>query len=332
MTRVDRDRRRFLKTTAAAAVVTSVPGLVFADQATDEPNWFSKPGRVVRVHHPGAMETMKKPNAEVVASMVERAVMELTGAKDPASAWKQFVGPKDVVEIKINCLGKRYNSTNAETVQAIITGLVSAGVDRNEIYIYDMYGSHMRSTREKLFRPDGKRVGFAEQWGYDRNATKHGAGKSKFAAILGKVTAVINVPVMKSHSLSQVTGALKNMTHGHVHNPSRFHRNGCVPGIPEIYAHPKIVGKVRLTIMDGLRLLYHGGPQDSPRHRIIQNHIYASTDPVALDRILFERIQEARKEHKKRPLEEPAFLAPAQELGLGVADRSKIDLVEVDLA
>jgi len=344
------DRRSFLSTTAkglgAAALLAAgvrpaaaepgapaapAPPVAPAAPAAPGRAFFQAPGRVVQVEHGGAMESMTRPKDEVVQQMVEQALMKLTGAADPQKAWAEFVVPADVVEIKINTLGKRHNSSNAATVQAILNGLKSAGVKPEAIFIYDMYGSHMRSTRDALLRPDGKQVGFSEQWGYGERV-EHGAGKSRFASILERVTAVINVPVMKTHALSGITGALKNMTHGHVDNPSRFHKDGCVPGIPEIYAYPLIKDKVRVSIMDGLRLLYHGGPQDSPKHRILHNRIYAATDPVALDTILLERIQAARKEGKMKALDLPAFLAAAAKLGLGEADRAKIRLDELKLA
>ena len=296
------------------------------------PGWLKVPGKVIQVRNPAAMKSMRKPNAEVVAGMVDEAVKRLAGESDLKAAWSRFVSADDKVEIKVNCLGKRYNSTNQETVQAIMAGLELVGIPKDHIFIYDMYGGHLRLSRQPLFRPDGKRVGFADQWGYERKPITHGAGKSKLAKILGRVTAVINVPVMKTHSLCKITGALKNMTHGHVHNPSRFHKGGCVPGIPEIYSLPEVGGKVRLSIMDGLRLLYHGGPQDSPKHRIVHNTIYAATDPVALDTILLERIQAARKEGKKRALATPVHLAAAAKAGLGEADRAKIVLEEVNQA
>lgn len=315
---------------AAAAPAAAEPAAAPA-AAAPAPGWLKAPGRVVQVRNPAAMKSMKKPDEAAVQAMVDEAVRRIAGESDLKAAWARFVAPTDTVEIKVNCLGKRYNSTNEETVKAIIAGLLLVGVPRDQILIYDMYGGHLRMSRQPLFKPDGKLVGFADQWGYEDTPTEHGAGKSKLAKILGRVSAVINVPVMKSHALSGITGALKNMTHGHVHNPSRFHKGGCVPGIPEIYALPQIQGKVRLSIMDGLRLLYDGGPQDSPKHRIVHNTIYAATDPVALDTILLERIQAARKEGRKRALETPAHLAAAAALGLGEADRAKIELIEATL-
>ncbi|MDY0061071.1 MAG: DUF362 domain-containing protein [Myxococcota bacterium] len=292
--------------------------------------WPSQPGRIVAVHHAGAMEKMEKPRLDVVGQMVDRGLLEFTGKSDLAAAWSQFVEPADVVEIKINCLGQRHNSSNAETVQAILRGLQAAGVKRENILIYDLYGGHLRSTRESLFRPDGKLVGYGEQWGYNEETLRLGGVKTNLAKILDRVTAVINVPVMKSHDNSQVTGALKNMTHGHVKNPGGFHKNNCA-GIPHVYSHPKIKDKVRLNIMDGLRLLYHGGPQDSPKHKLIHNTLYFATDPVALDSMLFDVIQDHRKKYKVRPLIVPSYLPTAEQMGLGVFDRAKIQITPIEL-
>lgn len=346
-------RREFVTSAAqglgAAAIVAATGGLAMAQQpaagaaaqpaaAGDPPAlpggapaaWLNEPGKIIAVHHADAMENMANPRGEIVGEMVDRGVMELAGKTDLASAWSRFVCPADVVEIKINTLGKRHNSTNGETVMAIQRGLMAAGVKPENIFIYDLYGSHMRSSGYKMFRPDDKQVGYGESWGFEKQPTQHGAGKSSFANILGRVTAVINVPVMKDHSQTLITGAMKNMTHGHVSNPGSYHATGG-PGIPKIYAHPKIRDKVRLTIMDGLRLLYNGGPQDNPKHKIIHNTIYVTTDPVAMDTLLFDRIQEQRAKAKLRPLKLPEQLTVGEELGLGVHDRSKIKIVPIEL-
>jgi hypothetical protein len=55
------------------------------------------------------------------------------------------------------------------------------------------------------------------------------SGSDSFLAALAECTAVINVPFLKTHQLATMTSCLKNLSHGLVRHPARFHANGCDP-------------------------------------------------------------------------------------------------------
>ena len=141
-------------------------------------------------------------------------------------------------------------------------------------------------------------------------------------------TALINVPVFKDHNLSGITGAMKNMTHGNINNPHHYHKHDCNPQIADIYNHPRLKDKVRLTICDALKIQYEGGPQASMRHRVAHHRIYAATDAVAMDAWGLKEIEALRKKAGKIPISirhKGNYLVRAQKLGLGIADTRKID-------
>ena len=98
-------------------------------------------------------------------------------------------------------------------------------------------------------------------------------------------------------------------------------------------SHPYIKNKLRLTICDGIRAQYNGGPAYKPQWAWNANVILLSQDPVALDRIGYELIENKRKEMGFPPLRkvnrEPKWIKTASELGLGEGDIKKIEVIKV---
>lgn len=43
-----------------------------------------------------------KPSEEVVYMMLESCILKLTGEMDIKEAWLQFVGPEDIISLKVN--------------------------------------------------------------------------------------------------------------------------------------------------------------------------------------------------------------------------------------
>ena len=141
--------------------------------------------------------------------------------------------------------------------------------------------------------------------------------------------APINVPVLKDHDPAGVSIGLKNF-YGAIHNPNKYHDNNytihCYLNI-----HPYINDKLRLIACDALTLLYQGGPANNPQHAIDYCGLLVSQDPVALDRIGVNLIEEARKEKGLPTLKEagrePIHVATAAQRGLGTDDLKGIEWV-----
>ena len=324
-------RRQFIATTGASIVATSLIGGGTEVQAANK-----RPGEIVRVTSDKLIGKRGRPVVETATAMVDRAVMEYLGKKKAADAWSSMFSKDDLVGIKINCLGKPKMSTHPEVVKAIIAGLRSAGVPDDKIVVFDLFGGHMRMSRYRLKDKKGSvRYVHNKQWGYEKDWVKHPSGKVKFTQVLLRATKIISVPVIKNHALSGVTGALKNMAFGCIVNPSSHHRNNCNPHIANIYNMPQIRDKVALILCDGTYLQYDGGPQFNPAARKPFNSIFATTDPVAMDKMMWQYIDEFRKARRKRPLSrsrgKPLHIATAAGLGLGTDDISKIKVTEKKL-
>jgi uncharacterized protein (DUF362 family) len=144
------------------------------------------------------------------------------------------------------------------------------------------------------------------------------------------VTKIINVPILKNAGAS-VTLCLKNLAFGAITNTGRLHKQLWAETCAEVPAFPPLRDKTVLNIVDGIKGCYQGGPGANPEFITAFNTLLVGTDPVAVDRIGYDMILATRREKKIQQEESPrgrAFLELAAQLGLGTADRARIDLAK----
>ena len=272
-------------------------------------------------------------------AVMDASMRRLAGTARIDDAWASIFSAEDVVAIKVNAINGKALSTSPLLVAAITQGLVSCGVAARNILVWD------RTTRE--LEAAGFTVNFsgvgplcfgtdAPSVGYESSPTELGSIGSCYSRIVTeKATALINVPILREHSLAGVSGALKN-NYGAIHNPNKYHANGCSPFVADVNSHPAIRKKTRLNVCDALRVQVHGGPGYKPKWTREFNGILVSTDPVALDAVGLEETDRMRKTAGLRTFREesryPGYLAAASQLGLGVSERGGIDVVNLEVA
>jgi uncharacterized protein (DUF362 family) len=152
--------------------------------------------------------------------------------------------------------------------------------------------------------------------------------------ITQEVDKIINIPILKNAGGS-ITNAMKNLAYGSVSNTGRLHAKLWNDTCAEVCAFAPLRDKVVLNITDGLRGCFNGGPGANPQFICNYNTLLVSTDPVAMDRIGYDIIAEKRIAEgllKAAAPESLTFLSMATALGLGVSDKSKIDLKVFDLS
>jgi uncharacterized protein (DUF362 family) len=349
----DRDdgtsRRQFLGGAAAAGAAATLlsskpahartqPALAAQPPAGFVP--LSAPGRVVKVSKSGCLEANRLfPKADDAKEMLRRALEELTGKSDLAEAAKSFVHPEDKVCVKVNGIATQKMGTNKELVLPFIDAMIAAGVPAASITVLEQYPGFMNGTRITAKSvPAGVSVvchtnsDATMDWRDIPGTQRH----TKFVRALTESTALINFALIKDHSICGYTGALKNMTHGCSVNPHDFHDHHASPQIAILSAQDILRTRLRLCIIDGFKLMAHGGPlYKNPEYVIPHESVYASTDPVALDAIGWDLVEKARADfHLKSLTDEgrpPAYIRAAAVLGVGVADRAKISLREITI-
>src|SRR5437763_6311715 len=323
------------------------------------------PGRVVEVSNPDSILRNRVAQAEI-KSMFEQGLRELTGESSIPAAWAKFVEPADVVGIKINPSGAPACCSSPEIVRELVGGVQSVGVPANNIVVYDRYAYEIDVGSYQALVPPGVRVvgiqdAFTGLAGYDMNiycqANFFGEWETRsyMASIVAHgVTKIINVPTMKDHSASGVTGCLKNLAYGTFNNVARSHRapySFTDPLIAVMCSVEPLRSKAVLHIMDGMRQVWHGGPLTQVQDFIHPaGTLYLGTDPVAIDTVELEAIEQTRTkegapsvwEHDPASItsnyqeffhnpsknlfyRRPGHIAAAGKLGLGIADLKQID-------
>lgn len=273
----------------------------------------------------------EKVDINLLKKLLNEGICHLTNNPNPSMAWKELFTPKDRVGIKVNCLGGKGISTHPELVSAVVEGLKMAGVSERNIIVWDRLTRELEATGFKInWEGEGVRC-FGTDSSYEPDLEEVGSVGSCFSTILSRHCSVlINIPVLKDHDLAGVSLGMKNFF-GAIHNPNKYHDNNCDPYIVDLNTHPLIQKKLRLIVCDGIMAMYNGGPGFKPQGSWPFQGIILSRDPVALDCVGKEIIEEKRKEKGLPSLKdagrEPKHLTTASRRGLGIGDLKKIELV-----
>ena len=325
------------------------------------------PGSVVVVKNSRSVSENAIVEAEVY-DMIAKSLLALTGEKKLKKAWKNFVAPGERIGLKVNPVAGKMLSTSHEVTRAVIAQLEECGIDRSQLTIWDrrefeltdagftaenypgikIVGTEQMDKNGLYYGSDGKLYGehmIDKEWyywadvegEYDEYTMPYmvnGGKYSYYTRILTKdLDKVINIPILKNAG-NTVTLALKNLAFGSISNTGRLHAQLWNETCAEVCAFAPVRDKVVLNIVDGIKGCFNGGPGANPQFFCNYNTIITGTDPVSVDRIgydivLAKRIAEGlQKEGSPKALE---FMIQAEKLSLGVADREKIKLQEINL-
>jgi uncharacterized protein (DUF362 family) len=278
-----------------------------------------------------------KADTSLIMRVINRALEKITDTKNSSNAWRKLFNENDIVGIKVNCLAGKRLSPHVELIEAIINGLKSAGVREGNIIIFERFNNELEDAGFEIRKNKNSIKCFGTddlpQSGYDPQPQVIGSVGSCFSQIVSSYcTAMINVPVLKDHDLAGTSIGMKNFF-GVIHNPNKYHDSNCNPYIADLNSHTYIKDKLRLIVCDALKAQYNGGPAFKPQWAWDYRGILVGIDPVALDRIGTQIIEDRRKESNLPSLKdagrEPKYIKTAAKLGLGVDDPSLIDVIAI---
>jgi uncharacterized protein (DUF362 family) len=268
-------------------------------------------------------------------AMLEAGLCRLSGRTTAASALAMFIRPSDRVGFKINGLAGRHAATHVELVDELAVLAERVGVDPRRQIAFDRFQSDLTASGFNQQRGMGYACVGNDQAGHEEELEQMPSSASRLCLTLTKgVDSVINLPVLKQHMLAGMTGALKN-NFGCIHNPNKMHLTGCDPYVAEVNALPVIRRKQKLIIMDALRPVVHGGPSFHAPMAVPAFTLLFATDPVAIDTIGLQLLETLRAKRGLPSLDKegiPAqYLTTATQMGLGVGDRSLIEVISVEV-
>ena len=164
-----------------------------------------------------------------------------------------------------------------------------------------------------------------------REETPFASGRERMAKVLGQITALLNVPFLKTDNITGIAGALRNTSLPFVQRQARYFGNGGTPFIPDIVALPLIRPRLKLNIVNGLRAVQDKGPEVNSGCTWPHAGILVSTDPVAVDSISLDIINSRRNEINLPPVGDAKGRLPhvhaAAQKGLGTDDQDYIRLL-----
>jgi uncharacterized protein (DUF362 family) len=323
-------RRDFLRQCVTGAVALGACPLAQA-----EPGAPPAKSRVVVARDPMLRGAGAAVEAGRMEALLDRTMQTLFHRDNALEAWKKLVRPGDRVGLKVNTLGGRGISTNMQLVEAICERLQQAGIRAGDIVVWDRDSEEMERAGFRIAMGGNRVQCFGtDRVDYEEELASYGSVGSRVSKILTRYSNVlINLPVLKDHDGAGVTIALKNM-YGAIHNPNKYHPNGCDPYVADLNMLPEIRTRMRLTICDATTAMYEGGPGFKPEHSWKLNALLASEDAVALDATGWRMIERQRAEKGLKTLEAderaPHYLSTAadREHRLGNCDPGRIAVVD----
>lgn len=325
-------RREFVKTVlAGAAFLRRGDGVALSEQREAPAKSRVVIARDERLR--GAGSTV---DSQRMLGMLDRAMQSLFDRDRPIEAWRKLVRPGELVGLKVNTLGGRGISSNLQLVEAICARLQEAGVKAKDIVVWDRGSDELERAGFHLsMGGNGVQCFGTDRVDYETDLAAYGSVGSRLSKILTRhCNVLINVPVLKDHDGAGVTIALKNL-YGVIHNPNKYHPNGCDPYIADLNMLPEIRSRMRLTICDATTAMYEGGPAYKPEHSWKNNALLVSQDPVALDYTGWQMIERKRAQMGLKTLEAeqraPRYIMTAADAQhrLGIGDPKRISTVEV---
>ena len=293
--------------------------------------------KVIRIRSPLVTAASGRIDIDILYQMLEAGLRAFFGDGDCQDHLRSLFADDDVVGIKVNTLGGPGISTRVELVERFSGLLFDAGIPRKNHLVWDRSDRELRSAGYTVkasgelpcFGTDHSGTGYAEDL-----AVKGGIGSLMSRILTEYSGGIVNMPVLKDHGIAGITCALKNHF-GAIHNPNKYHDNGCDPYIADLNSLEQIRGKERLIIVDCLKVQFHGGPSFQPAWAANYGGLLIGTDPVAIDSIGYGIIEELRGKGGKEPLKgskrQPIYIRTAAKYGLGSDDLEKIDLKELTI-
>jgi hypothetical protein len=306
--------------------------------------------RVIIAQHSGAI-TAFEPRLDIIRSLVDRGLTNLTGKPTPPLAWRSLLSTQDVVGLKVFSAPGANSGTHPAVVEAVVQSLLEAALPAKQIIIWDKQLGHLRLAGFcALAERYGLRAAGSQDAGYDTNhfyespllgqlvwadhefgQKGQGVGRKSFVSKLvsQQMTKIINISPLLNHNLAGVSGNLYGLAFGSVDNTLRFAGDAerLATAVPEIYALPVLGDRVVLNIVDALVAQYYGEERSLLHYSGVPSQLRLSTDPVALDVLSIQELERLR-EAAHAPATKPSLQLwqNAALLELGVADPRNIQV------
>lgn len=326
------NRRKFLKRSFLWGGSLWLPQSLWASGIAEAP-----PKSRVVIARDHSVFRHNRLDEERVSHLLDLAVQTYFNDDSPVRAWQKIVHPGEVIGIKVNCLSGR-GSTHKELVHVLVERLQQAGIRANDIIIWDRLNSDLEEAGFRIkTKGKGPLIFGNDAVGFAPRLFVYGqAGSLLTRTVTNLCDGIINVGLLRDHSIAGVSISLKNLF-GAIHNPNKYHLNAGDPYIADVNAFSPIRRKVRFTIVDALEAQYHGGPAYMPQWRWQFKGLLVGRDRVAIDYTGWQIIESKRQKMGLPSLKsedrEPNYIFTASDAdhALGQSDPKRIETIRVSV-
>ena len=277
-------RREFLKRTSKATALAAVTGITGYHFYNREP-WDSAP---IVLRQAPSFEVAADPLfPQVTLAVNEDHIAALNATLDAIGGIKRFVKPGDRVTIKPNVGWDRSAAQAANTSPILVGEMVrlvkEAGASQiivTDVTCNEARRCFLRSGIREAVEKQGSQVVLAKPDDFVE-ADLGGVMLTQWPVLKHFLDTdkLINMPIIKQHSLSSATLGMKNL-YGIIGG----RRNQLHQQIDQSIVDLTRFAKPTLTVIDGTRVLMRGGPQGGSLDDVeIRHTVISATDPVAAD-------------------------------------------------
>jgi uncharacterized protein (DUF362 family) len=319
------DRRTFLKSLAVAGLAVTCPNLAGCRKEDK-----AEPAVPAMTRNPEAanLGLAIARGGDDPKKLVRAAVENLGGMS-------RFVSGGDVVVVKPNIGWSRTPeqaaNTNPLVVEAIVEMCLDAGAQR--VKVFDLpcnpaARTYSMSGIAEAARRAGAEVTFMDDRKFKDIAIPEGEAVKSWKVYTEAFDAdvLINVPILKHHSMARVTIGMKNLMGLLGGNRESIHIH-----FDQKLADINTVIRPHLTVIDAFRVLKAHGPNSgTPRDVELARQVIAGCDPVAVDAYgtrLFGEVTGS-------PLtgNDIGYIRLGHRMGLGEIDLEKVEKRYVEVA
>ncbi|HAM50508.1 MAG TPA: cytoplasmic protein, partial [Nitrospiraceae bacterium] len=255
------------------------------------------------------------------AEKMVRAAIEKIGGMG------RFVSPNDKVLLKPNAAWDRQPEQAANTNPAVVSAIVKLCLEAraSEVWVTDVsvndpYRCFARSGIEDATKRAGGKIKIASDNDFVLTDLKGEVLKVwPVSAFYHEVDKLINLPVVKQHSLSKCTIAMKNLYGSLGGQRNRLHQDINT-------AIADLVSAIRptLTVVDATRVLKRNGPTGGNLSDVaIENTVIAGADLVAAESYALRFLD--------LKAEDIPFITMAEKRGIGISDLKLLNVAEIEV-
>jgi hypothetical protein len=259
--------------------------------------------------------------------MLDASIAQLTGLSDAAEAWSTLFDPSERIAIKVNTISSSDFWTHVPLVMAVTECLQDLGTPAEHIVIFDRSSSELKNAGYPVNQFEAGVLCYGTDGNYT-GGWRLLDNDLMLSDILLDCDALINMPILKGHSIAGCSFAMKNH-YGTIDRAARFHRP-IGPAIAGLNALEPIRDRTRLIIGDNLAICTKNWSRASTGDSILM-----SFDPVAHDSIGVQVLGEVLASQGSSAAAAMNtslwWLEQADELGLGIHDLHTIELREISL-